>query len=100
MLYVMQEGEIAALKQDLKKQQEQAEKWVKISLYYMATTYFITPNECLCYVSVIFNIQENDCMALKLKYRDAVQKKEVAEKNLTKRVRLKLCSILASYAIS
>ena len=28
----MQEGEIAALKQDLKKQQEQAEKWVKISL--------------------------------------------------------------------
>ncbi len=32
MLYVMQEGEIAALKQDLKKQQEQTEKWVKISL--------------------------------------------------------------------
>ena len=26
----MQEGEIAALKQDLKKQQEQAEKWVMI----------------------------------------------------------------------
>ena len=74
----MQEGEIAALQQHLKKQQEQAEKRVKISLvYYMATTYFITPNECLCYVSAIFNIQENDCMALELKYTDAVQKKEV-----------------------
>ena len=60
----------------------------------------MTPNECLCYVCAIFNIQENDCIALELKYTDAVQMKEVAEKNLTKRVRLKLCSILASYAIS
>ena len=39
-------------------------------------------------------------MALELKYTDAVQKKEVAEKKLTKKVRLKLCSIQASYAIS
>ena len=90
----MQEGEIAALKQDLK---EQTEKLVKISLYYMATTYFMTPNECLCYVSAIINIQKNDCMALELKYRDAQQEKEAVE---TKRVRFKLCSILVSYAIS
>ena len=89
----MQEGEIAALKQDLK---EQTEKLVKISLYYI-TTYFMTPNECLCYVSAIINIQKNDCMALELKYRDAQQEKEAVK---TKRVRLKLCSILASYAIS
>ena len=60
----------------------------------------MTPNKCLCYVRAIFNIQENDCMAHKLKYTDAQQKKEIAEKNLTKRVRLKLCSILASYTIS
>ena len=32
MLYVMQQSEIAALKQDLDKQQEQTEKWVKITL--------------------------------------------------------------------
>ena len=38
-------------------------------------------------------------MALELKYTVAQQKKEVAEKNLTKRVRLKLCNILASYTI-
>ena len=57
----------------------------------------MTPNECLCYVSAIINIQENDCMALELKYRDAQQEKEAVE---TKRVRLKLCSIQASYAIS
>ena len=56
----------------------------------------MTLNECLCYVSAIINIQENDCMALELKYGDAKQKKEAAE---TKRVRLKLCNILASYAI-
>ena len=47
---------------------------------YITTTYFMTPNECLCYVSAIINIQESDCMALKLKYRDAQQKKEEAEK--------------------
>ena len=39
-------------------------------------------------------------MALELKYKDAQQKKEIAEKNLTNRVRLKLCCILASYTIS
>ena len=50
-------------------------------------------NECLCYIHANFYIQENDCMALELKYTDAQQKKEVAEKNLTKRVRLRLCSI-------
>ena len=60
----------------------------------------MTPNKCLCYVRAIFNIQENDCMAHKLKYTDAQQKKEVAEKKLTRKVRLKLCSILASYTIS
>ena len=57
-------------------------------------------NVCVIYVRTVFNIQENDCTALKLKYTDAVQKKEVAEKNLTKKVRLKLCNILASYTIS
>ena len=57
----------------------------------------MTPNECLCYVSAIINIQENDCMALELKYRDAKQKKEAVK---TKTVRLKLCTILPSYAIS
>ena len=51
----------------------------------------------VAHVHAIFNIQENDCMAFELKYRDAKQKKEETE---TKRVRLKLCSILASYTIS
>lgn len=45
-------------------------------------------------------VQENDCMALQLKYKDAVQKKEEAEKSLAKRVRLKLCSILVSSTVS
>ena len=95
-LYVMQVGEIATLKQDLKKQQEQTEKWVKIfhSLLHIKVTtaavmcnaYFMTPNECLCYVALFLYIQENDCMALELKYTDAQQKKEEAENNLTKRV--------------
>ena len=58
--------------------------------------YFVTQmNVCATYM--LFScMQENDCMALELKYKEAVQKKEEAEKNLTKRVRLKLCPCIAS----
>ena len=50
---------------------------------------------------VLFStIQQNDCMALQLKYEEAVQKREEAENNLAKRVRLKLCNILVSSTIS
>ena len=98
----MQESEIAALKQNLKKQQEQTEKWVGIlnSLLHITSSCCNT-SECLCYVYVLFSyVQENDCMALELKYKDAVQKKEEAEKDLAKMVRLKLCSILVSSTVS
>ena len=45
------------------------------------------------YIHVLFsNIQENDCRALELKYREAVQEKKEAEIDITKMVRLKLCS--------
>ena len=50
--------------------------------------------------TTIYNIQENDCMALNLKYTDAVQKKEEAEITLTKKVRLQLCSILESLLLT
>ena len=85
----MQEGEIAALKQDLKKQQEQKEKWVIIFLsllHIKVTTAAVLCNACLCYVALFFYIQESDCIALELKYTDAQQKKEEAENNLIKRV--------------
>ena len=85
----MQEGEIAALKQDLKKQQEQKEKWVIIFhslLHIKVTTAAVLCNACLCYVALFLYIQESDCIALELKYTDAQQKKEEAENNLIKRV--------------
>lgn len=88
---LMQKKENAALKQQLKEKHERCQVKVRIFHYLQhitmttAAVWMLLSNHCLLYD----NMQEHECIALKLNYESAKREKEEAKNELSKLVRLK-----------